>query len=100
MANARRLTRPQGENDLTESALRQANQELRQLVDFLPQHVIVLDADGSLIHANQTLLDFHGRTLEEMQSAGTAEQEERDLHPDDLKRVRSDRKKGFGTQSP
>src|SRR5258708_10266806 len=95
MANARRLTRPQGENDLTASALRQANHELRQLVDFLPQHVIVLNADGTLIHANQTLLDFYGRTLEEMQGAGTAERVKRDVHPDDLERVQSERKNGF-----
>src|SRR5260370_22985866 len=99
MANARRLTRPQGENDLTESALRQANHELRQLVDFLPQHVIVLNADGTLIHANQTLLDFFGRTLEEMQGAGTTERVKRDVHPDDLERVQSERKNGFSKRT-
>jgi len=98
MANARRLTRPQGENDLTGSALRQANHELRQLVDFLPQHVIVLNADGTLIHANQTLLDFFGRTLEEMQGAGTTERVKRDVHPDDLERVQSERKNGFSKE--
>src|SRR6266446_4481774 len=100
MANARRLARSQGENDLTESALRQANHELRQLVDFLPQHVIVLNADGTLIHANQTLLDFYGRTLEEMQGAGTAERVKRDVHPDDFERVRSERQNGFAKRSP
>ena len=95
MAKARRPARPHGDVDLTEQALRQANQELRQLIDFLPQHVIVLDAKGTLVHGNQTLLDFYGRTLEEMQGAGTAERVKRDVHPDDLERVRSERNKGF-----
>src|SRR5262249_29025569 len=74
--------------------------ELRQLVDFLPQHVIVLDAKGTLLQANQTLLDFYGRTLEEMQGAGTAERVKRDVHPDDLERVRSERQTGFSKGDP
>src|SRR6266446_4698078 len=101
MAKARKSARPhQDDGDLTESALRQANQELRQLIDFLPQHVIVLDAKGTLVHANQTLLDFYGRTLEEMQSAGTAERVKRDVHPDDFGRVRSERQIGFAKRTP
>jgi len=100
MAKARRPARPHGDVDLTEQALRQANQELRQLIDFLPQHVIVLDAKGTLVHVNQTLLDFYGRTLEEMQSAGTAERVKRDVHPDDFERVRSERQIGFAKRSP
>src|SRR5258708_38654338 len=99
MANARRLTRPQGENDLTASALRQANHELRRLVDCLHQPVIVLNADGTLIHANQTLLDFFCRTLDEMQGAGTTERVKRDVHPDDLERVQSERKNGFSKRT-
>jgi|ERR1051325_6343931 PAS domain S-box-containing protein len=100
MAKARRPAPPHGDIELTEQALRQANQELRQLIDFLPQHVIVLDAKGTLVHANQTLLDFYGRTLEEMQSAGTAERVKRDVHPDDFERVRSERQIGFAKRSP
>src|SRR6266403_1445984 len=100
MAKARRPARPHGDVDLTEQALRQANQELRQLVDFLPQHVIVLDIKGTLLQANQTLLDFYGRTLEEMQGAGTAERVKRDVHPDDFERVRSERQDGFAKGVP
>ena len=100
MANASRSARPPGDCDLSESALRHAYRELRQLVDFLPQHVIVLDAKGTLLDANKMLLDFYGRTLEEMQGAGTTERVKRDVHPDDLERVRSERQKGFSKRSP
>jgi PAS domain S-box-containing protein len=100
MANASRSAHPHGDCDLSESALRQAYRELRQLVDFLPQHVIVLDAQGTLLQANQMLLEFYGRTLEEMQGAGTTERVKRDVHPDDLERVRSERQDGFTKRAP
>jgi len=53
MAHASRSERLEDERNPSPSALRHAYQELRQLVDFLPQHVIVLDAKGNLIQANQ-----------------------------------------------
>jgi PAS domain-containing protein len=88
------------ERERTQSALRQAYRELRQLIDFLPQQVVVLDAEGSLLQGNQMLLDYYGRTLEEMQGAGTNERVKRDLHPDDLERVRSERQNGFAKGVP
>jgi len=57
--------------------------------------VIVLDAEGTLLHANQTLLDFYGRTLEEIQGAGPLREWKRDVHPDDFERVHRERKIGF-----
>ena len=88
------------ERDRSQSALQQAYRELQQLIDFLPQHVLVLDAEGALLHANQMLLDYYGRTLEEMQGAGTAERVKRDVHPDDFERVRSERQDGFAKGAP
>jgi PAS domain S-box-containing protein len=88
------------ERDRSQSALQQTYRELRQLIDFLPQQVIVLDASGTLVHANQMMLDYYGRTLEEMQGAGTDERVKRDLHPDDLERVRSERRDGFSKGAP
>src|SRR5207247_2415967 len=38
------------------------------------------------------MLDYLGRTLKEMQSPGTAERVIRDLHPEDVERVQSERK--------
>src|SRR5207244_2694937 len=75
------------ERKRAEEKLRQDERELRQLIDFLPQHVLVLDTEGSLLQANQVLLDYNGHTLEEMQGAGSDERHKRDLHPDDLEQT-------------
>jgi formate hydrogenlyase transcriptional activator len=88
------------ERDRSQSALQQAYRELRQVIDLLPQHVVVLDAEGALLQANQMMLDYYGRTLEEMQGAGTDARTKRDLHPDDLERVRSERQDGLSKGAP
>ena len=88
------------ERKRAEEKLRQDEREFRQLIDFLPQHVLVLDAEGLLLQANQVMLDYNGHTLEEMQGAGTDERVKRDLHPDDLERVRDERRRGFSSRVP
>jgi formate hydrogenlyase transcriptional activator len=88
------------EQNRAEQKLRQDERELRQLIDFLPQHVLVLDTDGFLLQANQMLLDYNGHTLEEMQGPGTDERHQRDLHPDDLERARSERRCGLTSGVP
>src|SRR5262249_52165391 len=84
----------------SEEKLRQERRELQQLIDLLPQQVIVLDTNGSLLHANQVMLDYAGYTLEEMQSGGTSARIKRDLHPEDLERVRGERERGFSVGVP
>jgi formate hydrogenlyase transcriptional activator len=88
------------EQKRAEERLRQDERELRQLIDFLPQHVLVLDTEGFLLQANQMLLDYFGHTLEEMQGPGTDERHKRDLHPDDLERARSERRSGLASGVP
>ena len=83
-----------------ENKLRQDERELRQLIDFLPQHVLVLDKDGALLQANKTMLDYKGYTLEEMKGGGTRERHKRDVHPDDLERVQIERSSGLATGIP
>jgi formate hydrogenlyase transcriptional activator len=84
----------------SEAKLRQEERELRQLIDFLPQHVLVLDKDGTLLQANKTMLDYKGLTLEEMKGGGTRERINRDVHPDDLERVQSERSAGLSRGVP
>jgi len=79
----------------SEAKLRQEERELRQLIDFLPQHVLVLDKDGTLLQANKTMLDYKGFTLEEMKGGGTRERINRDVHPDDLERAQNERSAGL-----
>jgi formate hydrogenlyase transcriptional activator len=88
------------EQKRAEEKLRQDERELRQLIDFLPQHVLVLDTEGFLLQANQMLLDYNGHTLEEMQGPGTDERHQRDLHPEDLERARSERRCGLASGVP
>src|ERR1700756_3867528 len=83
-----------------ETKLRQEEGELRQLIDFLPQHVLVLDKDGTLLQVNKTMLDYKGFTLEEMKGGGTRERINRDVHPDDLERVQNERSAGLSRGVP
>jgi formate hydrogenlyase transcriptional activator len=83
-----------------ENKLRQEERELRQLIDFLPQHVLVLDKYGALLQANKTMLDYKGCTLEEMKGGGTRERINRDVHPDDLDRIQSERSAGLSRRMP
>jgi formate hydrogenlyase transcriptional activator len=83
-----------------EEKLLQDERELRQLIDFLPQHVLVLDGEGTLVQANQTALDYGGHTLDEMKDVGTQERIKRDLHPDDADRVANERRSGISKRVP
>src|SRR5260370_18739810 len=83
-----------------EEKLRQDVGELRQLIDLLPKHVLVLDGEGSLLYAKQMMLDYSGHSLEEMRGAGSDERHKRDLHPDDLERARSERRCGLASGVP
>ncbi|HEV2728544.1 MAG TPA: sigma 54-interacting transcriptional regulator [Terriglobales bacterium] len=84
----------------SENKLRQEERELRQLIDFLPQHVLVLDKDGTLLQVNKTMLDYKGLTLEEMKGGGSRERINRDVHPDDLERVQNERSAGLSKGVP
>jgi len=78
-----------------ETRLQQDERELRQLLDFLPQHVLVFDKDGALLQANRTVLEYKGCTLEEMKASGSRERLKRDVPPDELERVEDERRTGL-----
>jgi PAS domain S-box-containing protein len=44
---------------------KRAQLEREQLVDAVPQHLVVLDGEGRRLYANQAARDYHGLTLEE-----------------------------------
>ena len=67
----------------SENKLRQDERELRQLIDFMPQCVLVLDGDGTVLQANQTMLDYRGSTLEEVNRPAPGSWFRAGLHPDD-----------------
>jgi PAS domain S-box-containing protein len=63
---------------LTE-ALRESEEEFRQIVDLAPQHVGVLGPKGERLYANRTALAYLGISLDEWLSTPTGTQ----VHPDD-----------------
>src|SRR6516162_9450425 len=67
---------------------KQAESELRQLVDLVPQCMCVEGVDGEVLYANEPLLDFFGFTLQEAQASDFRT---RGFHPDDLNRARAAR---------
>src|SRR6185295_5192309 len=52
------------------------------IVDSLPQHLVVADAQGGVVYANRAALEFIGRTLEETVARPNVWSEV--VHPDDL----------------
>ncbi len=49
-----------------EAKLRQDEQELRRITDAIPQAIIVLSPEGSVVYANQAVLDYTGLRMDEV----------------------------------
>jgi len=75
------------ERKRTEERVRQDERELRMVVDFVPDHLVVLDPTAGIIYANRAALEFTGRTLEE--TVGHPDVWPEIVHPDDLPTVRA-----------
>jgi formate hydrogenlyase transcriptional activator len=72
-----------------EERLRQDERELRRITDAIAQTIVVQDPDGISIYANQAVLDYTGLTIEDVT---TTDFGARIFHPDDLERLREQRK--------
>src|SRR5216684_5331530 len=62
--------------------------ELRRMTDAVAAFIYVLCPDGTALYANQTVLDYTGLTLEDLQRE---DQRARVYHPEDLERLRKER---------
>jgi PAS domain S-box-containing protein len=71
--------------------------ELRQMTDAIASYIYVLRPDGTALYANQTLLDYTGLTLEEVQRE---DQRARVFHPEDLERLREERHEALARGKP
>src|SRR5580658_29937 len=69
------------ERKSAEQALRQQERELRRLLDFMPQLVVVFGPGHERLYANRAALEYRGLDLDEWREAHT-------VHPDDQNRVR------------
>jgi len=70
-----------------EERVRQDERELRMVVDFVPDLLVVLDAQGAILYANGAALSYTGRTLEEVTTLPDVWP--LIIHADDLPRVRA-----------
>ncbi len=64
-----------------EQRIRQDEWEFRQLVDFTPQHSLILRSDGTRLYANRGLLEYLGISLKDVQAEDF---DARIFHPDEL----------------
>ena len=81
----------------TEAQLREDERELRRIIDLIPQAIVVQDPSGTPIYANQATLDYTGLTAEDVIAPLFRE---RIFHPDDLERLREQRKAALGRGLP
>jgi formate hydrogenlyase transcriptional activator len=75
-----------------EDRLRQSEVELRTITDTIRQPISVEAPDGTYLYANRVALDNSGLTLDEVIKEGFLA---RRCHPDDINRVRDERRIGL-----
>jgi PAS domain S-box-containing protein len=71
--------------------------ELRRMTDAIASYICVLRPDGTALYANQTVLDYLGLTLEDVQREDLRA---RIIHPEDVERLREKRRDGFARGKP
>src|ERR1700730_797555 len=73
----------------TQEKLREDERELRRITDAIPNPIVVQDPIGTPIYANQATLDYTGMTAKDVVAPNFRE---RIFHPDDLQRLRDERR--------
>ena len=81
----------------TEAKLREDERELRRITDVIPQAIVVQNSSGTPIYANLTTLDYTGLAAEDVIAPYFRE---RIFHPDDLERLREERKAALARGVP
>lgn len=76
----------------TEEKLRRSEQELRRMIDAIPQTIVVLDPDGNAVNANQSTLDYTGLTIEAVRAPSFREMA---IHPEDVEKLREERQQAL-----
>jgi PAS domain S-box-containing protein len=71
--------------------------ELRRMTDAVASYIYVLRPDGTALYANQTVLDYTGLTLEDVQRQ---DYRARVFHPEDLERLREERYEALARGMP
>jgi PAS domain S-box-containing protein len=66
---------------MAQRKLKEDEAELRQLINFVPEHVLVMDANGNRLYENQAMREYFGTGLENIEAQ---EFYKRFVHPDDV----------------
>src|SRR6204780_219017 len=91
-------TEPQPEHsEHTDAQLRQEREELRRIVDLIPQTIIVLNPLGKAIYANRVALEYTGLSLDEVQADDFRD---RVFHHEDVQRLREERQQSLSGTVP
>src|SRR5262245_18734137 len=85
------------ERKRVEDKLRTEERELRRITDAIPQLICVLGSDGSVLYANQMVLEYSGMNLEHVMCDDFRAKL---FHPEDLPREQDNRKHGLERGSP
>ena len=71
--------------------------ELRQIVDVIPQAIVVMTPEGKAIYANRATIEYTGLSLDEVRDDGFRS---RVFHPEDLQRLLEYRRKALSSPVP
>jgi len=80
-----------------EEQLRTSEQELRGIVDAIPQLIVVRKPDGTFLYANRSLLEYSGFTVDEVMASDFRTEF---VHPDDRTRLHEERREGLSRVVP
>src|SRR5579859_620681 len=81
----------------TEAQIRQEREELRRIVDLIPQQIVVLNPQGKAIYANRGSMEYTGLSLEEVRADDFRD---RVFHPEDIQRLREQRQNALAGVVP
>ena len=85
------------ERKRAEEKLRQDERDLRRITDAIPHTIVIQDPDGTPVYANQAVLDYTGLTMEDVI---TSDFRARIFHPEDLERLREERRAALARGLP
>jgi formate hydrogenlyase transcriptional activator len=71
--------------------------ELRPIADLIANTVVVLNAEGRAIYANRVTLEYTGLSLDDVRAEDFRD---RAFHPDDVQRLRQDRRHNLSGAAP
>jgi len=85
------------ERKRAEEKLRQDERDLRRITDAIPHTIVIQDPDGTPVYANQAVLDYTGLTMEDVI---TSDFRARIFYPEDLERLREERRAALARGLP